>query len=75
MVQYPTYTSMMCKLEARGVFSQQIEHACSPLRQDLRIITLNGCGIRSKLDFIEICKKYEVLCFGETKTEDIDIPD
>ena len=50
MVQYLTYISMMCKLEAKDVFLQQLEHAFSPLCQDLRIITPNGCGMRSKLD-------------------------
>ncbi|KAL7402199.1 hypothetical protein ABVT39_011223 [Epinephelus coioides] len=45
---------------------------------DLLIITLNVCGLRSKIevpDFIEMCKKYEVVCFCETKTDNMDIPD
>lgn len=44
----------------------------------MRIFTLNVCGIRSKIetpDFIESCKKYDVLCFSETKTDDIDTPE
>ncbi|KAL7392396.1 hypothetical protein ABVT39_024269 [Epinephelus coioides] len=51
----------------------QKSHCDDPL-----IITLNVCGLRSKIevpDFIEMCKKYEVLCFCETKTDNMDIPD
>ena len=64
-------------------FTEQRQYATAPTPEPvgvglgLRILTLNVCGIRSKVDtpdFIEKCRNYDVLCLNETKTDDIDTP-
>lgn len=58
----------------RSVFTY-IEESNHP---GLCIYILNACGIRNKLenpDFIHICQGYGVLCFNESKIENIDTPE
>ncbi len=43
--------------------------------QGLSILTLNVCGLKSKLQdevFLEECSNYDILCFTETKLDDTD---
>ncbi len=44
-------------------------------RQGLSILTLNVCGLKSKLQdkvFLEECSNYDILCFTETKLDNTD---
>ena len=42
----------------------------------VNLLTLNVCGLRSKLlldEFIELLKKYDVICMCETRCDDVDM--
>ena len=42
---------------------------------DLKILCLNVCGLRKRLEypeFIELTNDYDICCFQETKTDDYD---
>ena len=46
------------------------------VQQNLKIMCLNVCGLVSKLQneiFIEECKRNDILCFCETKTDDTEV--
>ena len=43
--------------------------------RNLKILNLNVCGLKSKLDtpeFMETCEKYDIVCLTETKLDDFD---
>ena len=51
-------------------------HTASGLSQ-IWILALNVCGLKSRLntpEFKELCASYDILCFSETKCDDIDMP-
>ena len=40
------------------------------------VLSLNVCGIKSKfssVDFVDLMNKYDVICFTETKCDDVDM--
>ena len=42
------------------------------------LLTLNVCGLKGKLlsiEFIEECKKYDIICMSETRCDDVDMND
>ena len=50
--------------------------AHTPHQMSLDVLSLNICGIKSKLfsaDFVNFIIDYDVICFTETKCDDIDM--
>lgn len=48
---------------------------CVSHHMDIDILSLNVCGIKTKVcsvDFVNILKRYDVLCLSETKCDDVD---
>ena len=46
------------------------------MQSKLSFLVLNVCGLVSKIDipeFQELCRSRDILCFSETKCDDIDI--
>ena len=42
---------------------------------EINVLSLNGCGLKRRSqypEFIELVKNYDILCFVETKTDDMD---
>lgn len=48
---------------------------CSLNKTVINILTINICGLKRRIqypEFLELVNDYDILCFVETKTDDVD---
>ena len=48
---------------------------CSLNKTVINILTINVCGLKRRIqypEFLELVNDYDILCFVETKTDDVD---
>ena len=52
------------------------ENHSSEVNQSIYIISLNVCGLKSKLftpEFVELCSKHDIICLSEIKCDEVDM--
>ena len=65
------------KVRSNGFQSEaNCKAACVLETRELNILSLNVCGLKSKLstpEFLDLCRKNDVLCFSETHCDEVDM--